>query len=289
MLKSMTGYGKAIAEYGGKTYTIEVKSLNSKFLDLSLRLPNGLREKELEIRSEITKRLERGKVEVSVNTDNGVQKSVHINNDLFKTYFEELSMLKTELNIEAGDIMRTIITIPDVLTSPRKETDENEMQALMDGVNAAITGCDNFRIQEGKQTATEIKLRIDSIRNLVGQVAILDAPRIENVKTRLRTNLLEIISKNNFDENRFEQELVFYIEKMDMTEEKIRLVAHLNYFDETMKDTVSIGKKLAFISQEIGREINTMGSKANDAEIQKLVVQMKDELEKIKEQLNNIL
>ena len=289
MLKSMTGYGKAVAEINGKTYTIEVKSLNSKFLDLSLRLPNGLKEQEMEVRAEIGKLLERGKIELSINTDNGVQKSVGVNKELFKAYYKELSSLKDELNFEAGDILRTILTIPDVLSSPKKDMEEEELKAFKAAVYKAIEDCNNFRIQEGEQTANEIKLRIDSIKSLLKDVEKFDAPRIEYVKNKLKGSLTDIISKNSLDNNRFEQELIFYIERMDMTEEKIRLTSHLNYFLETIKDATSPGKKLGFISQEMGREINTLGSKANDAEIQKIVVQMKDELEKIKEQLSNIL
>jgi len=289
MLKSMTGYGKAIAEYKGKTFTVEVKSLNSKFLDLALRLPNGMREKEMEVRAEIGKMLERGKIELSINTDNGNQKNVSINKELAKAYYDELCALKKELNIESGDILRTIITIPEVLGSAKSQTDEEEVKALTEAIYKAIVACDDFRKQEGTLTANEITLRINSIKSLLPEIEKLDAPRLENVRNKLRGNLSEIISRNNLDENRFEQELVFYIEKMDFTEEKIRLLAHLNYFLETMNDANSPGKKLNFISQEIGREVNTMGSKANDAEIQKLVVQMKDELEKIKEQLGNIL
>ncbi len=289
MLKSMTGYGKAVAELNGKTYTVEVKSLNSKFLDLSLRLPSGMKEQEMEVRAEIGKLLERGKIDLAINTDNGMQKSVGINTELFKAYYEELSVLKDELNIEGGDIIRTILTIPEVLSSPKKEMDEEELKIFKAAIYKAIEDCNDFRIKEGLQTANEITLRIDSIKSLLIEVEKFDAPRIEYVKNKLRGSLTDIISKNNLDNNRFEQELVFYIERMDMTEEKIRLTTHLNYFIETMNDVASQGKKLGFISQEMGREINTLGSKANDAEIQKLVVQMKDELEKIKEQLSNIL
>ena len=289
MLKSMTGYGKAVAEYNGKTYTVEVKSLNSKFLDLSLRLPTGMKDQEMEVRAEIGKMLERGKIDLSVNTDNNMQKNTGVNKELFKAYYEELSTLKDELNFEAGDILRTIITLPDVLSAPKKELDEEELKVFKEAIYRAIEDCDKFRLQEGEQTAIEIRLRVESIKTLLSEVEKYDAPRIENVKNKLRGSLTDIINKNALDNNRFEQELVFYIEKMDMTEEKIRLTSHLNYFLETMKDVVSPGKKLGFISQEMGREINTLGSKANDAEIQKLVVQMKDELEKIKEQLSNIL
>ena len=289
MLKSMTGYGKATAEYNGKTFTVEVKSLNSKFLDLALRLPNGMREKEMEVRAEIGKMLERGKIELSINTDNGIHKNVSINKELAKAYYDELMSLKSELNIESGDILRTIITIPEVLGTAKTHADEEEIKTLCDAIYKAIVACDDFRKQEGELTANEIISRINSIKSMLPEIEKLDAPRLENIKNKLRGNLFDIISKNNLDENRFEQELVFYIERMDFTEEKIRLLAHLNYFLETMNDATSPGKKLNFISQEIGREINTMGSKANDAEIQKFVVQMKDELEKIKEQLGNIL
>lgn len=285
----MTGYGKATTDYKGKTFTVEVKSLNSKFLDLSLRLPNGMKEKEMEVRAEIGKMLERGKIELSINTDNGNQKNVSINKELAKAYYDELCALKKELNIESGDILRTIITIPEVLGSAKSQTDEEEVKTLTEAIYKAILACDDFRKQEGALTANEITTRINSIKSLLPEIEKLDAPRLENVKNKLRGSLSDIISKNNLDENRFEQELVFYIEKMDFTEEKIRLLAHLNYFLETMNDANSPGKKLNFISQEIGREINTMGSKANDADIQKLVVQMKDEMEKIKEQLGNIL
>ena len=179
--------------------------------------------------------------------------------------------------------------IADVLSSPKKEMDEEELKVFKAAIYKAIEDCNNFRIQEGEQTANEIRLRIDSIKSLLIDVEKFDAPRIEYVKNKLKGSLTDIISKNSLDNNRFEQELIFYIERMDMTEEKIRLTSHLNYFLETMNDVASPGKKLGFISQEMGREINTLGSKANDAEIQKIVVQMKDELEKIKEQLSNIL
>ena len=285
----MTGYGKATAEYNGKTYTVEVKTLNSKFLDLSLRLPSGMKEQEMEVRADITKILERGKIEVSVNTDNGAQKNIGVNKELFKSYYAELSSLGEELNFKSGDILRTILSIPEVLSSPKKELEDEEANVFKSAIHRAIEDCDKFRMQEGEETAKEIGMRVESIRTLLKEVEKYDAPRIEYVKAKLRGSLTDIISKNSLDNNRFEQELVFYIEKMDMTEEKIRLTSHLNYFLETMKDSAAPGKKLGFISQEMGREINTLGSKANDAEIQKIVVQMKDELEKIKEQLSNIL
>src|ERR1035437_2374051 len=193
MLKSMTGYGKAIADYKGKTFTVEVKSLNSKFLDLALRLPNGMKEKEMEVRAEIGKMLERGKIELSINTDNSNQKNVSINKELAKAYYDELCALKKELNIESGDILRTIITIPEVLGSAKSQTDEEEVKALTEAIYKAIAACDDFRKQEGALTANEITTRINSIKSLLPEIEKLDAPRLENIKNKLRGSLSDII------------------------------------------------------------------------------------------------
>ncbi len=287
----MTGFGKATAEIPGKKVTVEIRSLNSKQLDLNLRLPYLYKEKELELRAEISKQIERGKVDVTVFTE-ATQDSlpVAINKTLAKTYYKELKTLCAELGESDQNLLAMVLKMPDVMKAEREvvELDEEEWKQIKATVDKAIDAFQKFRSDEGKTLSNEFTTRIGLIDNLLVEVVKMDAARVENIRTRIKNSLSEVIEKEKIDQNRFEQELVYYIEKLDITEEKLRLKTHIDYFLNTMKEPVS-GRKLGFISQEIGREINTIGSKANDASVQKQVVQMKDELEKIKEQLLNVL
>lgn len=289
--KSMTGFGKAVNEIPGKKITVEIRSLNSKQLDLNLRIPYLYKEKELELRTELSKQLERGKVDVSVYTES-TQETVPttLNKNLAKAYYNELRSLSQELNEKEENLLSLVVKMPDVLKAEKEtvELDEAEWNQVKEAVNKAIEAFQKFRDDEGKTLEKEFQNRIGIIGKLLNEVLSLDNARIDNIKKRIKNNLEEVIDLNKIDQNRFEQELIYYIEKLDITEEKLRLKTHLDYFNETMKEPAS-GRKLGFISQEIGREINTIGSKANDAGIQKLVVQMKDELEKVKEQLLNVL
>ncbi len=290
-MKSMTGFGKATAEIPGKKVTVEVRSLNSKQLDLNLRLPYLYKEKELELRADISKQIERGKVDITVFTE-ATQDSlpVAINKTLAKTYYKELKSLSEELGESNQNLLSLVVKMPDVMKAEREvvELDEAEWKQIKATVDKAIDAFQKFRDDEGKTLSNEFTTRIGLIDNLLADVIKMDAPRVENIRSRIKNSLAEVIEKEKIDQNRFEQELVYYIEKLDITEEKLRLKTHIDYFLNTMKEAGS-GRKLGFISQEIGREINTIGSKANDATVQKLVVQMKDELEKIKEQLLNVL
>ena len=290
-MKSMTGFGKATAEIPGKKVTVEVRSLNSKQLDLNLRLPYLYKEKELELRADISKQIERGKVDITVFTE-ATQDSlpIAINKTLAKTYYKELKSLSEELGESNQNLLSLVVKMPDVMKAEREvvELDEAEWKQIKATVDKAIDAFQKFRDDEGKTLSNEFTTRIGLIDNLLVEVVKMDAARVENIRSRIKNSLSEVIEKEKIDQNRFEQELVYYIEKLDITEEKLRLKTHIDYFLNTMKEAGS-GRKLGFISQEIGREINTIGSKANDATVQKLVVQMKDELEKIKEQLLNVL
>ena len=290
-MKSMTGFGKATAEIPGKKVTVEVRSLNSKQLDLNLRLPYLYKEKELELRADISKQIERGKVDITVFTE-ATQDSlpVAINKTLAKTYYKELKALSDELGEGNQNLLAMVVKMPDVMKAEREvvELDEAEWKQIKATVDKAIDAFQKFRSDEGKTLSNEFTTRIGLIDNLLVEVVKMDAARVENIRSRIKNSLSEVIEKEKIDQNRFEQELVYYIEKLDITEEKLRLKTHIDYFLNTMNEPAS-GRKLGFISQEIGREINTIGSKANDASVQKLVVQMKDELEKIKEQLLNVL
>lgn len=290
-MKSMTGFGKAIGEIPGKKVTVEIRSLNSKQLDLNLRLPYLYKEKELELRSDISKQIERGKVDITVFTESTLDVlPVSINKLLAKNYYKELKTLSKELEEGDQNLLALVLKMPDVMKAEREivELDETEWKQVRTTVDKAIEAFQKFRSDEGNTLANEFVNRIALIDNLLSEVIKMDAPRVENIRTRIKNNLAEAIEKEKIDQNRFEQELIYYIEKLDITEEKLRLKTHIDYFIITMKEPGS-GRKLGFITQEIGREINTIGSKANDAIVQKLVVQMKDELEKIKEQLLNVL
>lgn len=291
MIVSMTGYGKAVCELPQKKITIEIKSLNSKQLDLNTRLPNLYREKELEIRNDINNRLFRGKVDVSFYIDSAVsEKQAQINTPVIESYYNQLLPLAQKFNQEdRTDFLRIILPLPDSIKVEQADLDETEWLKIKASLQDAIGQLIEFRTQEGAVLEADIRKRIKTIDGLLNEVTPFEKERIEKLRTRIRENLEDLIDKSKIDENRLEQEFIFYIEKLDVTEEKVRLRNHLNYFIETMDQEEQPGKKLGFIAQEIGREINTLGSKANDANIQRIVIQMKDELEKIKEQMLNVL
>jgi len=285
----MTGFGKATKEFENKTVNVEIRSLNSKNLDLSLRLSSTYRDKEHELKSEITKLLERGKVDLSVYVESKIEETpVQINTDLAKSYHTQLKQLAIELNEPTTNLMAHVLKMPDVLKSERKEPNEQDWKDIQSVIFLAVEGLNNFRSDEGKSIEKDFETRLGIIADSLEKIKEHDAARIQNIRDRIKKNLEEVVGKEKVDNNRFEQELIYYIEKLDINEEKVRLKTHLDYFIKTMKEPAG-GRKLNFIGQEIGREVNTIGSKANDAEMQKLVVLMKDELEKIKEQTNNVL
>ncbi len=286
MIKSMTGYGKSILQLPTKKITIEVKSLNSKSLDINARIPSQYREKELEMRNIIAKTLERGKVDFSLYVEiTGEETSTQINQAVVKDYMNQLETIYDGDN--TLEIIKMAVRMPDALKTVRTEINETEFIAIRNTLNEALVSIENYRIDEGKVLENDFNNRITIIGDLLEKVIQIDSDRIDGVKERLRKAVSEL--KEAVDENRFEQELIYYLEKFDITEEKVRLSNHLDYFITTVNSTGSNGKKLGFITQEIGREINTIGSKSNHAPMQQVVVQMKDELEKIKEQLLNIL
>ncbi len=284
---SMTGYGKASGELPGKKITVELRSLNSRQFDLSLRVPGLYREKESELRTELSRQSERGKIDFSIYSElTAGASAATINKTLAKSYYNELKALSEELNEPHSDFVSLVLKMPDVLKSERQELDESEWKTVRQMVDRAIEDFKKFRTDEGKVLANEFTRRIKGIADLLEEVVRLDTGRIPQIREKLSKAVAELSGK--VDQNRFEQELIYYIEKLDISEEKLRLKTHLDYFLKTMSEPSS-GRKLGFITQEIGREINTIGSKANDAGVQKLVVQMKDELEKVKEQLLNVL
>jgi uncharacterized protein (TIGR00255 family) len=282
----MTGFGKAFMQLSNKKITVEIKSLNSKGLDLNVRTPSVYREMELQIRNSIAQRLERGKIDFSLYIEvTGEETSAKINVPIVRGYINQ--MKEVIANADETELMKMAVRMPDALKTEREELDKNEWLQIEKVINEALDNISTFRSDEGNSLEKEFELRISNIEKLMNEAVSFDSERVETVKTRLRTALEEL--KATVDENRFEQELIFYLEKYDITEERVRLGNHLNYFLETMKNEEALGRKLGFITQEIGREINTMGSKSNHTEMQKLVVQMKDELEKIKEQVLNVL
>ena len=286
MIQSMTGFGKASLQLPTKKITVEVKSLNSKGLDLNVRMPGNLREMELGLRNTISQKLERGKVDFSLYVEiTAEETSSKINVPIVKAYIAQ--MKEVIPNGDDTELMKMAVRMPDALKVEREEIDENEWAQIQLVINEALQNIQNFRISEGVSLEKEFLMRISNIMRLMHETVAFDNERIANVKERLRSSIAELAV--NVDENRFEQELIFYLEKMDITEEKVRLETHLNYFIETLAGSEANGRKLGFIGQEMGREINTMGSKANHSGMQKLVVQMKDELEKIKEQVLNVL
>ncbi|MBL4594088.1 MAG: YicC family protein [Flavobacteriales bacterium] len=287
----MTGFGKATGEVNNKKITVEIKSLNSKQADIFVRMPSFYKEKELPLRSKISKNLERGKIEFNLYAELlGDSSSLNLNKELFKKYYEEFNDAANDVDPEHNsDIVAIISKMPDLLKAERSELDENEWIEVSKIIEDALTEINDFRSTEGSSLEKELTLRVDNISKLLKSVEQYEKERIETVKTRILNNLKEVVADAKIDKDRFEQELIYYIEKYDVTEEKIRLSQHCTYFIETMNSSISEGKKLGFITQEMGREINTLGSKANHSELQKIVVQMKDELEKIKEQILNIL
>jgi len=293
MIKSMTGYGKAECKLKNKTVSIELKSLNSKQLDLYTRLPNLYREKDLELRNILISQLKRGKVELTITIEySGEEQASLINPDITKNYYRQLQSVIKDLDINNSEpLLQIIMRLPEVIKTETEELDSEEWKSVMDSLKSTIDELDNFRKQEGMALSRDLSHRLDQIENYLKKINKFENKRIENIKKRLTGNLKECVSKENIDLTRFEQELIYYLEKLDITEEKIRLKNHCKYFRDVMNENEDepVGKKLNFISQEIGREINTMGAKANDFNIQKIIVLMKNELEKIKEQLNNIL
>ena len=291
MLLSMTGFGKATCEIKNQKLTVEIKSLNSKQFDLSSRIPNDYREKELEIRNILANKLIRGKVDISIYTEvsNADAAAAEINADVVKAYYKQLNELAAELGIVTGsELLSTILRLPDAMKTNRNELDENDWALILKTIEDAADQLVAFRQQEGKALANDIATRIYTIQNLLSQVPQYERPRIDRIKERIKGDLEEFIKLENINRDRLEQEMIFYIEKLDINEEKVRLANHCKYFLDTM-NTEGAGRQLGFIAQEMGREINTLGSKANDSEMQKLVVGMKDELEKIKEQSLNVL
>jgi uncharacterized protein (TIGR00255 family) len=282
----MTGFGKATLQLPTKKITVEIKSLNSKGLDLNTRMPSVFREMELGIRNQLSARLERGKIDFSLYVEiTGEETSSKINVPIVRGYINQMKAVIP--NADETELMKMAVRMPDALKTERDEIDENEWKKIQTVIDEALENIAQFRKDEGVSLEREFLHRIANIMTLMNNAVSYDAERIETVKTRLRNALDEL--KENVDENRFEQELIFYLEKYDITEEKVRLENHLNYFIETIAGTEANGRKLGFITQEMGREINTMGSKSNHTEMQKLVVMMKDELEKIKEQVLNVL
>ena len=286
MIQSMTGFGKATLQLPSKKITVEIKSLNSKGLDLNTRMPSVFREMELGLRNQLSQRLERGKIDFSLYVEiTGEETSSKINVPIVRGYINQMKAVIP--NADETELMKMAVRMPDALKTERDEIDEDDWKKIQTVIDDALENIAQFRKDEGVSLEREFLHRIANIMTLMNSAVSYDAERVETVKNRLRTALDDL--KENVDENRFEQELIFYLEKYDITEEKVRLENHLNYFIETLAGTEANGRKLGFITQEMGREINTMGSKSNHTEMQKLVVMMKDELEKIKEQVLNVL
>jgi uncharacterized protein (TIGR00255 family) len=291
MIRSMTGFGSASVQTGNKTIIAEIKSVNSKYFDLSLRLPSAFRDKELELRTELNRSIERGKVECVISIDSPeAQRKATFNTDLIKAYHTELKSIQKQLELKDDtDTLRILLNLPDVLTTERSGANEEEWKALQKAIGDATAAFDSFRKKEGHALSKDLEERIHAIVANMGKLEPFEKARMDAVRKRLQTSLEEFVQVQDIDRNRFEQELIYYLEKLDITEEKVRLSSHCDFFLKTMREEGSSGKKLSFIAQEIGREVNTMGSKSNDAEMQRIVVAMKDDLEKIKEQVLNII
>jgi uncharacterized protein (TIGR00255 family) len=291
MIKSMTGYGIASFDSGKTKYTVEIKSLNSKFLELSLRLPKIFSEKEFQLRNDCSKQIDRGKVNLSINVEqaNSNVKAAGIDRELLKHYYNQLKSVSDELNEPGGNLLQLALGLPEVVKYEEDTVSDDEWKLVEKTFQQAMAAFQQFRSDEGNVLEQDIKYRIGIILKNLELVEIEEPKRVPVIRERLNQFLSEAVGAESIDKNRFEQELIYFIDKLDITEEKIRLKAHCEYFIETLKNADANGKKLGFISQEIGREINTLGSKANDANMQKLVVGMKEELEKIKEQLLNVL
>ena len=290
MIKSMTGYGKAEQIYLTKRIVVEVKTLNSKQLDLSVKLPQEIRSQELEYRNMVANTLQRGKVDVMISiTDTNVEQNTHIEKEVIASYLKQVKEISEEYNIpQSSDLAMLLFKMPGIFVTPEQQYDETFFEKIKETLQDALDMTDSFRRQEGEILKQDLMKRKNLIMQYLNEVTPYENNRHDNIKNKLVKNLTELTQSGKYDENRFEQELIFYLEKLDITEEKVRLAKHCSYYEETI-DEEGAGKKLGFIAQEMGREINTLGSKANDADIQRLVVKMKDELEKIKEQLFNIL
>jgi uncharacterized protein (TIGR00255 family) len=287
----MTGFGKTEFEVGTKKITLEIKSLNSKQLDINTRVPSMYREKDLEIRRLISEMLTRGKVDFAIYLDNlGTESTSRVNAAIIKDYFKQLKAIHKELGLEVDQsIMQSIMRLPETVKMVYDELDETEWLVVRENLVKTLEELNRFRDQEGLALKADIDANIANILDLLNQVEPFETQRMENVKNKIRESLDALQLNGNLDKNRFEQELIYYMEKLDINEEKVRLTNHCSYFTETMKEDEPSGRKLGFIAQEIGREINTLGSKANESNLQRIVVQMKDNLEKIKEQVLNVL
>ncbi|MBC8149679.1 MAG: YicC family protein [Bacteroidetes bacterium] len=290
MIRSMTGYGKAEGVIGNRKYSAEVRSLNSKQFDLNMRMPSVFREKEMGLRKLLRENVIRGKCDFFLSYEQDPAEAKHeINTKLVQTYISQLEALAESSGLKGENLLGMAIRMPDALQSPQEQLDDEVWSGVEKLIINALDAFNTFRETEGAATLEDFNNRIKIIRNESMNLDPLLDERLARIKSRIKTNLSEAIDRSKIDENRFEQEVIFYIEKTDVSEERTRLTAHCNHFDEILADGIGQGKKLGFIAQEIGREINTLGSKANDADIQRLVVQMKDELEKIKEQVLNVL
>ncbi|SKB71416.1 TIGR00255 family protein [Sphingobacterium nematocida] len=287
----MTGYGVGSCENAKVKYTVEIKSLNSKFLELGIRLPKAVSDKELTLRGECSKLIERGKVNIMISSEYTDQtaKASSINGELLKKYYNQLKDIALQLGEVQSNLFSLALGMPEVVTNNEEEVDEAEGKVLLDAFYQAIEKFNVFRADEGKVLKVDLEKRVQLILDYLTEVESVEGSRIPLIRERISQYMDEAVGKENIDKNRFEQELIFYIDKLDITEEKVRLRSHCNYFLEALNAVDSNGKKLGFISQEMGREINTLGSKANNAGIQQIVVRMKEELEKIKEQLLNVL
>lgn len=290
MIQSMTGYGKAVTELENKKVTVEVKSLNSKQLDLFVRMPNIYKGKEMALRNQIARRLERGKVDFLIYVENiGVDTANQINQNVIESYYNQIKETAGKLGIDVpADWFQVLMRMPEVMKYEQNEADEAEWNAVSVAIDEAVTQLEAFRKQEGKMLQSLFEEKIKNISSLLSEIEPYEKDRIEKVRAKI-TESFQKLGSVDCDKNRFEQELIYYIEKLDINEEKHRLSNHLTYFLETMKSGSGQGKKLGFICQEIGREINTMGSKSNDADMQQIVVRMKDELEQMKEQVLNVI
>jgi len=287
----MTGFGKSITETTQKKITVEIKSLNSKQLDINTKLPWLYKEKELEIRNLLSQKLERGKIDFSIGFDNHEEEYIpEINRSIFKNYYNQLKEISGEMGISFDDhVISTIMRLPETLRTEKPELNEEEWNIVREGISQAISMLDLYRMEEGNALESDLKNSLSRILNSLKNIESFEEGRIEKIREKLISLLNDNVNSENIDRNRFEQELIFFLEKYDFNEEKVRLRKHCEYFAETLSSASPNGKILGFIAQEIGREINTIGSKANDASIQKLVVMMKDDLEKIKEQTLNVL
>jgi uncharacterized protein (TIGR00255 family) len=291
MLQSMTGYGKAQHTVNGKAIVVEVKSLNSRGLDLKMRLPGDLKEREMELRKMISDLVVRGKVDLILDIQGEDGANVSLNEGLFKGYYKSLSKLAKELNLDTGDIVQTIMRIQNVVAPPIADLDDAEWTEILATVKIALLNMRKFRQHEGKALANALRSSVEQIADCLKQIESLDPVRSDRLRDRMRANAEEALGVTQIDSNRFEQEVLYYLEKLNIKEEKVRLDQHCNFFLESMvhKEDENAGRTLNFISQEMGREINTLGSKAQDHDMQRLVVQMKEELDNIKEQLANVL